>query len=97
MNHAVTSGRWPVIGAVPLSDDERRRPERFFKQDPLNSNLTIYWEDPESGEPHEIPALLEEAENLECAAVWDPEHVEDRLRDHFAGRPNKWVESLRPQ
>lgn len=27
--------------------------------------------------------------------VWSPEHVEDRLRDHFAGRPNKWEESLR--
>ena len=28
------------------------------------------------------------------AAVWDPQHVEDRLRDHFAGLPNKWVQSL---
>jgi hypothetical protein len=27
--------------------------------------------------------------------VWAAEHVEDRLRDHYAGRPNQWVESLR--
>jgi len=32
---------------------------------------------------------------LERAAVWGPSHVEDRLRDHYAGRKNKWVESLR--
>ena len=25
---------------------------------------------------------------------FDPEHVEDRLRDRRAGRPNKWAESL---
>ncbi|WP_448115483.1 hypothetical protein [Mesorhizobium amorphae] len=31
---------------------------------------------------------------LECAAVWDPEHVVDRLRDPADGRPNKWVERL---
>ena len=30
-------------------------------------------------------------------AVWEPAHVEDRLRDHYAGAPNKWVESLRPR
>lgn len=43
----------------------------------------------------EEPASRQELEGLEVAAVWDPEHVEDRLRDHFSGRPNKWVESIR--
>jgi hypothetical protein len=39
-------------------------------------------------------ATRAECVGLERCAVWAPEHVEDRLRDHFRGRPNKWVESL---
>jgi hypothetical protein len=48
-----------------------------------------------SGNFGEIPASLEECEYLEVAAVWDGHHVEDRLRDHFDGRPSEWVESMR--
>lgn len=36
-----------------------------------------------------------ECEGLECAAVWSPEHVEDRLRSHYAGVPCEWALSLR--
>jgi hypothetical protein len=31
---------------------------------------------------------------LDCAAVWSAFHVESRLDDHFAGRPNGWAERL---
>jgi len=44
---------------------------------------------------HIRQASRAECEGLERCAVWEPEHVEDRLRDHFAGKPNVWVESLR--
>ncbi|MGO7031660.1 hypothetical protein ACCS91_05355 [Rhizobium ruizarguesonis] len=37
----------------------------------------------------ESPLSFEEADRLECAAVWSPEHVEDRLRDHLNGISNK--------
>jgi len=92
MNHAVTKGRWKVVGSLPLPADMQVRPD-FFKQDAMNGGLSIY--DYDAAPSYERPATLAECEPLECAAVWDPEHVEDRLRDHFAGRPNKWVESLR--
>ena len=39
-------------------------------------------------------ALRSECEGLERAAVWEPEHVEDRLRDHYAGVPNRWLNSM---
>ena len=88
MNYAVTSGRWLKVGTAQLSDD-LRQPVPRFKQDPIDpAALSIYLDEKET------PASPEECANLERAAVWDPEHVEDRLRDHFAGRPNKWVESL---
>ncbi len=91
MDYAITKGDWPVIGHAPLEESLKVEP-LFYKKDSISKRLVIYRDS--TGE--EIPATPEECEKLECAAAWDPEHVVDRLRDHFAGRPNKWVESLRP-
>jgi hypothetical protein len=92
MNYAITKGRWRVIGSRPLSSEELHKPE-FFKQDPINGQLSIY--DDNKAPSYERPAIFAECEHLECAAVWDPTHVEDRLRDHIAGKPNRWTNSLR--
>jgi hypothetical protein len=92
MRRAVTSGLWTILGHVALTDDLLRQPD-FFKQDPISRRLFLT----KVGAGDERPASFEECIGLECAAAWDPEHVEDRLRDHFAGRPNKWVESMRPR
>lgn len=88
MNNAITSGRWPVIGHLPL-DASLRQSVNFFKQDPISKKVYIYRDD------QEYPASKEDCNGMECAAVWSAEHVEDRLRDHYAGVANKWVESLR--
>jgi len=88
MNYAVTRGRWRIIGNASLEEWLREEPT-FFKQDSITSRLSHY------REQQEVPATLEQCLRLERAAVWDPEHVEDRLRDQFSGRLNKWVESLR--
>jgi hypothetical protein len=40
------------------------------------------------------PATRQECEGLEPAAVWEPNHIDDRLQDTFAGRPNIWLEQL---
>ena len=90
MSRAVKTGRWEVIGNVAL-DHELELPPKFFNQDALDKKFTIIYNDDES------PATREECENLERAAVWDPEHVEDRLCDHYVGVPNMWVESLKPK
>ncbi|WP_373276479.1 Imm26 family immunity protein [Sphingomonas kyungheensis] len=92
-NHAVTHGRWPVIGRVPLNPESRVEPF-FYKQDVMTGRLSLY-HSTFAAPNWERAATYAECAGLEAAAVWEPEHVEDRLRDHFAGRPNKWVESLR--
>lgn len=89
MNHAVTRGRWRVVGGAPLDEVLRSPPPRFM-QDALDpDSFSIY----EKGEIR--PASKDECEGLEREAVWDPTHVEDRLRDHYLGQPNKWVEDLK--
>jgi hypothetical protein len=80
---------WQVVGHVSVPDDVLE-PPWFFKQDPLSRAVSILRTGTE-----EFPANAETAKGLERAAVWDPEHVADRLEDHFAGRPNKWVDSVK--
>ena len=89
MRKALTCGQWPRIGRVDVPAELTSRPW-FFKQDPISKALSLTRTGAE-----EIPATLESIAGLECAAVWSANHVEDRLRDHFAGRPNKWVKSSR--
>lgn len=89
MDKAVKLGRWTIVGHAPL-DALLLNPLPQYIQDPIRKDrFSIY----HKGQIR--PATREEVVGLERAAVWDPTHVEDRLRDHFAGRPNKWVESLR--
>lgn len=96
MNYAFRrQGGWELLDVVPLTDEERALTQRWAKQDAISGALSIYWSDPETGTSGETPATLQECDGLEVAAVWDREHVEDRLRDHFDGQPNRWVESLR--
>ena len=86
----LTNGEWPVIGIIKptknllLGEDQ-------YKVDPLNGKLTIWKED-----NSELPATWEECKNLERAAIWDKEHVEERLYDSFCGRPSAIVEAQKP-
>ncbi|UUN26687.1 immunity 26/phosphotriesterase HocA family protein [Streptomyces sp. FIT100] len=88
-------GGWELLDVVSLTHDEQTEVHLYSKQDPLSGCTTVYRIDPFTGVGSEIPATLEECQKLERAAVWTAGHIEDRLRDHFGGRPNKWVESLR--
>jgi hypothetical protein len=83
---------WRVIGSL-RPDPTLGRPKAM-----------AMW-DVDTGECHIIddksvmhPATLEQCKGLEPAAVWEPEHIDDRLKDEFAGRPNHWLlEMLPPQ
>ena len=88
MHHAVKKGRWPIVGHSRLNERLSRPPT--FIQDPLNKNsFSIY----ENGEIK--PSSRVQCVGLERMAVWEPEHVEDRIRDQYAGRTNKWLELLK--
>lgn len=91
MNHAITRGTWPVIGRVDVPEAAAALPW-FFKEDPFTGELTKTRDGDE-----ELPVTEQEAMQMERAAVWDPVHVVGRLRDHFAGVPNKSFEALKPR
>lgn len=90
MNSAIKRRHWQAVGNAPVDAATFESPY-FFKEDALDGTISLY------RDGRETPAKSGDVTGLERAAVWSAEHVEDRLRDHFAGRRNKWVESLRLQ
>lgn len=84
---AYLDGRWTRIGKV-TPPPEVLAPVPTYIQDQFTGQFSIYL----AGDIR--PATRAECIGLECCAVWAPEHVEDRLRDHVAGRRCKWGESL---
>lgn len=89
--HVITSGRWKKVGKIPIKDKYNTLPMKFI-QDALDSTrYSLY--NTNTGEI--TPATRAQCEGLECAAVWEGEHVESRLLDYYLGRPNKWVEDLK--
>ena len=88
-NDVITSNRWVIIGKKTLEDYLKVLPMEFI-QDSETLELEIY--DCNSGEIR--PSTKEECEGLECAAVWEATHVEERIIDFFEGRINASVKNL---
>ena len=82
--------RWTDIGRRDLAG-EVAEPVVRFMQDLANfRDCTIF-----DSTGMERPATPEECVGLERAAVWDADQIEQRLLDHFEGRPNADEERLR--
>jgi Domain of unknown function (DUF4259) len=79
---SASRGHWPKIGHVPLEMAPIPIPDEFM-QDIGTGACQIADE-----AFNRRPAKPEECVDLERVAVWDPAHVEERIRDHYAGRPN---------
>ena len=85
---AWVSGRWPKIGKISIPSSLTAPVPTFIQNSVKPDQYEIYL----AGAIR--PATKEECEGLERCAVWEPNHVEDRLRDHYAGKANVWVDSL---
>lgn len=75
-NSAWNKGRWLRVGkAAP--PPEVLAPVPTYILDPIDGRYSIYL----LGDIR--PATPEECVGLQPCEVWSPQHVEDRLRDHF--------------
>lgn len=81
---------WVVVGNEPR--DVPGIPSQFMQNiaDPSDIKIIDF-----AGQAR--PASIEEVQGIERLAVWEDNHVEDRLRDHRDGRPNVWAEQLKPK
>lgn len=90
-NYAISKGIWKVIGFMDLEPSFEILPMQFI-QDRLNyDQVSLY--DPNTGNIK--PTKRKDCIGLERASVWEPSHINDRLIDHFEGKPNDWVERLK--
>lgn len=91
---AITKNRWEIIGSKPL-EPHLQVPIEAFRQDAISGRFSIHTET--ADDYWERPATREECRNLERDAVWDYDHVEERLTDHFNGVPSALVERMKPR
>ena len=90
---AYTAGKWgPVIRMVP--EEAVPAVPKFFWQNVGNKwDCRIF--DPVNR--RKIVATPQECVGLEREASWAQAHIEARIADTYAGRPNAFAESLRPK
>lgn len=88
--HKSALKKWKVIGKLPLEANLRRY-IRTFSQDVADPRKCTIGDE----EGNERTATPSECVGLERSAVWEDNHVEDRLLDAFKGRPNLWYEDLK--
>jgi len=87
-NYVPRTENWIRVGNI--ASEELDIEPYFYKKDPISGQLYLYHS--EFAETnYERKATLAEIEGLERASVWAENHIEDRLRDHYAGRPCKWL------
>jgi hypothetical protein len=83
----LVSGHWPIVGHMPLVET-LDQPAAYWNQPVGSNDVFIY----RQGKFQ--PATHEEVRGLEPLITWFQSHSEERLRDHFEGRPNRTIEYL---
>ena len=90
-NDVITQGRWMKVGKLEIRQSLKNKPMKFI-QDSLNHAKFEFY-NPNNGEI--TPATRKQCVGLEYAAVWEASHIEDRIRDHYEGKRNVWVEKMK--
>jgi hypothetical protein len=78
MKYSIGKKGWELSGAIKDHKKFIQSPS-FFKKDSINGKLSIV----DSSFINEVSATEKECNGLECAAVWDPCHVIERLNEHY--------------
>lgn len=86
---AVTKGYWKIIGLQELPED-LKIPVPFFTQTIGNHNDCSIVTDGNSIKVEPIDCI-----GLERLAVWEHDHVEQRLKDYYNGVRNNYAYALR--
>lgn len=85
----ITQGIFERVGKAALHPEFQKEPY-FFTQDMISGYLHLYHSEFKDTN-YECKATIAECENLECAAVWDYGNIIERLNEHYAGSPSKWL------
>lgn len=78
MKYGIGKNGWPLAGKIAINENLNHHPH-YYKKDPINGKLGIV----DSSFMNEVPATESECVGLEEAAVFDPEHIVERLNEHY--------------
>ncbi len=81
------NGKWIKTGKASIPKD-LSQPRETYIEDVISDKFSIY----KLGDIR--PASKEECIGLDCCAVWEANHVEDRINDHYAGRDCIWLDEF---
>lgn len=81
---------WKVVGDIPIRDDLKILPNMYM-QDNITKEVSLYHT--MTGEI--TPSTESEISGLECCAVWNKEHIEDRIIAYYDNQPCIWLEALK--
>ena len=79
------------VGQIELTPEIVGTPT-FYRHDVISGKFYHYVDC-----VNDIPVRREDCIGLECAAVWTPEQIAERLLDEKLGRPNRSVESTKAE
>ena len=87
---AYRNDNWVLLGKQEIREELKQPPYKFI-QDAFDENKFQLYE-PNTGEI--TPATRQQCEGLERCAVWEANHLEDRLKDFLAGQENIWLKQM---
>jgi len=82
-HYVLKQGLWEVLGIWPVNPEHQVEPEELFGYDNLKEKY-FFWRDNGKKEY----CTLDDVRGYETLTSWGHGGVEQRLRDHFAVRPN---------
>jgi hypothetical protein len=87
--YVISKGYWEIVGRLPVKK-EHTVYNGLFSYNSFTNSYQIF----KDGIGF-VPATWEEVQNMEPFASWGHRAVEQRLIDHFAGRPCYFIEADR--
>lgn len=90
-DYIITKGEWLKVAKLPLRKELLVLPMQYIQDKSNPNSFELY--NPNTGEI--ISSTKEKCIGLESASVWAANHVEDRIRDHYLGVPNVWLQQLK--
>lgn len=89
--YGVTQGHWEIIGKLPLEPNLQKNPPACWWNVHEPHLFRIY----DNGKEYIVKK--KHCIGLERFAVWDHEAIEERIRNHYDGVPNRILERFKKQ
>lgn len=90
-SYILTKKLWKKVGYLDIRE-ELKDDIIFFIYSKVDGTFEKY-----SSKTGEVfPSSLEDCRGLEICAVWDKNHIEDRIRDYYLGVPCVWLNNIDP-